>query len=112
MDKTTVITVLFNSIATIITTAIVVRISLGKPVIFFGESARNFFQRYWFVGVGAFIFIVNIAAVVNFLFYKETVSRTDIVFMPISTLAILIYPFLIAEAFRQARKARPVESAT
>lgn len=91
MDRASLITIVINAVATIVTTYVVTRISLGKPVFIFSDSFKNAAQRYWLPLASMAIVIMQIYVIGSFLANDKPISKLDVVRMPVHVLALLTY---------------------
>ena len=96
-------TLLVNSAATIATTYVVTRLSMGKPVFFSRDTVVSAFKRYSLLVFSACFLVLSIYVVVAFLRSDLPLKKSDIVFIPLNVLNILMYGVIFFVGLARAR---------
>ena len=104
MDRASIVTLLVNALATIATTWVVARISLGKPVFSLHPSARSLFQKHWFTLFALAMIALNAYYVIKFLAVSGPPNRLEVIIVPINVLNVFAYIFFLAVEITRSRK--------
>src|SRR6185312_8274752 len=102
MDNTSLSTVLINAVATIVTTYVVTRLSLGKPVFFSRNAVVSVLRRYFLLVFSACFLIFSVYHIVNFLGSDRPITRSDVVFIPLSVINALMYSVMLLAGIARA----------
>lgn len=104
MDRTTVITLIVNSIATILTTIVVTRISLGKRIFLVPSAAKSFIRDHGFTIFALLMVALNGYVVIDFLSEVGPPTRLQVATIPINVFNILLYPLAFVAVIAKKRK--------
>jgi hypothetical protein len=91
MDKTSLITLFANAAVTILTTVIVTRISLGKPVLASGATIKSVARKYGALAFQVFGLVLNTYAVVEFLTNGKPITKVNVLSVPINMAGALMF---------------------